>query len=1482
MDAYETRRKDWEDLEVTKEEIKTLKECLKKEEFRKLLIEYAKEVTDPENRKLYEKEITQLEKERGVDVVFVNPEPGYVIKTSVNGDRKCFLNISKSDILSRPSSQPLYEQGHHGLEWYIPYLLTPPRDDLDKKNVRCMVVDVVFHPDTIYLASKNAHFRDVVNDTAMDGVESNFQVKLDRKNLKFPKMNYKGICQPSVIRKPSKEPVKEQLDMEPEIYQKLMSDYDEKREQQSKRFKKKPSRPSPPTTYYKDKQDSNSDPNNEYVTPKFSIKHQSDIELEDFRISKDAKMNATVPKRLIISIDLPLLRTAADATLDVQERSLSLNSEKPAKYLLELPLPYHVDPDSGNAKFDPKYKKLVVTLPVIPPVVSALDAREDLAIDCVHDSPEPLSPEDSAEDCPDLDRSNDSMKKLVEVYEDVCTISEKRSERVEDCSDTALRTSSIENLETFLDPSIKYTLPAFTCNICDNQLAITVNVKNVDPNSICHRILLSNLGIHVKLTSIGAGFFPQHYSLCLKIREDAVDPESLVSEPTDDNVVFKVTLTNTENLAQYYVGTDEEFMEQKDFPTATAFKNQLEELTATEENEPEKEPEIQRKQVVDYDDKRKQPSKRYKKKRKRTSSLTLYCQNKQDPNNKYMTPKFSIKHESDMELEESRSNKETKSNGTLPKKLTVTVDLPLLRTATDATLDLQERSLNLKSEKPAKYSLDLSLPCRIDPDRSNTKFDLKSKKLVVTLPVIPHMVSTVDTRQDLGTDSEHSSPIPLLRKDTTEACHDQSHSRDPMKKLIEEYEVGYATPGTEKKSEHLEKFGDTAIRTSIEIADAFLDPSIKYLLPAFTCNIYDSRLAITVTATNLDPSSIHHRVLQNNLGIHVKLTSVDAACLSQHYSLCLTIRKDSVVPESLSFEPADNNVVFKVALRNTENLAWYHVGVDEKCMEQKDFPTAAAFKNQLKGLTEEDVPRKEPENQPKQIADYDDKRKQQSRRYRKKRKHTSSLAAYCQNKQDSSSESNKYGIPEFSIKYHSDVELDDFGMIEDADINAAVPKSLIVTIYLPLLRTAADASLDVQERTLSLKSEKPAKYLLDLPLPYRVNAGGGNSKFDPKTKKLVVTLPVIPFVVSALDASQHRAVDSDHDSPIPLLHKDSAEDSPDQSGSRDSAKKLIEECEVVFSTEETEKTSVHLEECFDSALRTTTENADFFLDPSVKYSLPAFTCNIYDSRLIIILNVKRVDPNSVRHRVLPSNLGVHVKLSSVDTGFHLHHYSFCLKIREDSVDPESPVFETSDDNVVLTVTLRNTENLASYYVGIHEGSMDQKDFSTATAFENQLKGLTMVENVESEKERTVEVKAEEDGVVIKISSNQFGSNEHSVVGKQNKKSAQRRHVVRKARSISESSGEDMTSNSPPSAKGILKFRRTHDFSRTLYESSTDENGLSTSPIECSYDSVDISSESDCSSLKKTVRFNNVVSQQFFRSDSSIRGMRMRKYLTRLS
>lgn len=187
MESYADRKKDWEELEVTREELDTLTECMKKEEFRKLLLEYAEEVNDPENRSRYESEIRQLERERGVDVTFVNPRPGYVIKTSLDGRLKCFLNVGQSEHVGKPSSTKSTDDSSSssggssngptaGLSWSIPYVLAPPRDDLDKSRQRCRVFDVVFHPDTLYLAERNSRFRQIVNDTALDGVENSFKV----------------------------------------------------------------------------------------------------------------------------------------------------------------------------------------------------------------------------------------------------------------------------------------------------------------------------------------------------------------------------------------------------------------------------------------------------------------------------------------------------------------------------------------------------------------------------------------------------------------------------------------------------------------------------------------------------------------------------------------------------------------------------------------------------------------------------------------------------------------------------------------------------------------------------------------------------------------------------------------------------------------------------------------------------------------------------------------------------------------------------------------------------------------------------------------------------------------------------------------------------------------------------------------------------------------------------------------------------------
>ncbi|XP_011498401.1 PREDICTED: protein kintoun [Ceratosolen solmsi marchali] len=589
MDAYEERKQQWEDLEVSREEMETLTKCMKEEQFRKLLIEYAEEVNDPENRKLYEAEITQLERERGIEVTFVNPEPGYVIKTSVDGRTKCFINVSMNGYVGKPTNEPSRGvEGNGGYNWSIPYVLAPPRDDLDKRKTRCRVFDVVFHPESMRLAKANHNFRDMVNDTAMDGIENNFKVKLDRKNLKFPKMNFKGMAHPTVIRRPCDKPVK-QSETDPEIYQKLMSSYDESRERWLKSTEERCPRPTPTTKYYNSQANETEDKNSEYTKPKFVVKYQTSFDMDEFRESKDAKMHSAIPKNLVIIINLPLLKSADCATLDVQARHLTLKSEKPAKYWLELPLSYTVDSNNGSAKFDPKLRRLTVTLPVIRDMSFLLDTKEDSGVESDHGSPLPESQVINNHLAQEGDLSDGCKPKNGSL---ICVLNE--NDKVQsDCADTALRTS--EDTKTavpFMNPNVKYSLPPFTCNLYDNLFAITIHVKNVDTESIHYKILQESSGLHIILTSIGAGFFPIYYSLCMKIRKDAVVSDTLTVEPWDNNVVLSIQINEPEVFSRYFVGTDEEFMEIKDLSVAVSIQNKLQALMEDPEIETDKNVEV--------------------------------------------------------------------------------------------------------------------------------------------------------------------------------------------------------------------------------------------------------------------------------------------------------------------------------------------------------------------------------------------------------------------------------------------------------------------------------------------------------------------------------------------------------------------------------------------------------------------------------------------------------------------------------------------------------------------------------------------------------------------------------------------------------------------------------------------------------------------------------------------------------------------------
>lgn len=80
-----------------------------------------------------------------MDITFITPKAGFVVKTSSDGNIKTFINICSNENIGLPSSTAHL----NGLNWQVPYILAPPRLDYDKKHEKCNVYDVVFHPDSI-------------------------------------------------------------------------------------------------------------------------------------------------------------------------------------------------------------------------------------------------------------------------------------------------------------------------------------------------------------------------------------------------------------------------------------------------------------------------------------------------------------------------------------------------------------------------------------------------------------------------------------------------------------------------------------------------------------------------------------------------------------------------------------------------------------------------------------------------------------------------------------------------------------------------------------------------------------------------------------------------------------------------------------------------------------------------------------------------------------------------------------------------------------------------------------------------------------------------------------------------------------------------------------------------------------------------------------------------------------------------------------
>uniref|UniRef100_A0A8B9D570 Protein kintoun n=1 Tax=Anser cygnoides TaxID=8845 RepID=A0A8B9D570_ANSCY len=327
-----------EQLELSAEEAERLRQAFREPRFRELFAEYAAELADPEQRRLYEEEVTALERERGVEVRFIHPTPGYVLRTSQAGSRRCYLNVCSNPHVDRPQARA--EPGGH--RWALPYSLAPGREELGRGGRRRLVYDVVFHPAALRLAARSPRFRRLLSDTALEAVERRFAVQLDRTNAAVLRgAAYKGVPQAPVIRTPlpggaTPPPADTGCPLPPFPVSVPVPD---------------PPAPPPRETGP--------------TTPRWSLRQRSYVELQDYRCCRDSAPSP-VPRELVVTVELPLLGSAAQAVLEVRPRELRLDSQRPS-YRLRLRLPYAVDESRGRAEFNKAERRLLVTLPVVPP-----------------------------------------------------------------------------------------------------------------------------------------------------------------------------------------------------------------------------------------------------------------------------------------------------------------------------------------------------------------------------------------------------------------------------------------------------------------------------------------------------------------------------------------------------------------------------------------------------------------------------------------------------------------------------------------------------------------------------------------------------------------------------------------------------------------------------------------------------------------------------------------------------------------------------------------------------------------------------------------------------------------------------------------------------------------------------------------------------------------------------------------------------------
>jgi len=453
------------DNKITRDELRTVLKAMDQEGFDKLMEDYVKEISDPNNiteTNQYLRECMER-KDLPANIKLVQPTEGFVIKSSKYNIKKpgfrqkVFINLVGLKDISPPQIDAKTNMCS------LPHLLNKPRNDQDKKGIICYTFDVAFNPDAIKRSEENMGFKKFLCDTAINGINNNIlksanekissdyvlKTKLKYKGKEISLMNVNTISQKDDIKNllEPNEDYKTQIQKEIEDFKNRDSQKDAEvnEDEEDKIFDK-------PDVDYELSQKQIAESNlpleaEVNIKPKYKIKYSDDVQLHKYFYNPNNFFADEQYSKLIVDLIVPKVDNLNYAEVELDEKKLHFKYKE--IYLLDLDLPVAVDKNTSEAKFDRKRNLLSISALIVRKNKQELKLKEDENIEIVNSEDEKensKAKEISNKESVSLDDSKD-IKESQKKQEEEENFKKNKENANVNKSNEALNQNKVNNID---------------------------------------------------------------------------------------------------------------------------------------------------------------------------------------------------------------------------------------------------------------------------------------------------------------------------------------------------------------------------------------------------------------------------------------------------------------------------------------------------------------------------------------------------------------------------------------------------------------------------------------------------------------------------------------------------------------------------------------------------------------------------------------------------------------------------------------------------------------------------------------------------------------------------------------------------------------------------------------------------------------------------------------------------------------------------